>query len=75
LLLPNAKDGGEKRTCSASVWREGEWYVAQCLEVDVASRGKSEDEALENLREAIALYFGPTGAPQLRTLEVEVSAA
>lgn len=67
-----------KRTFSASVWREGDWYVAQCLEVDVASQGESEDEALENLREAIALYFeppGPTTAPQVRTLEVEVSAA
>ena len=67
-----------KRTFSASVWREGEWYVAQCLEVDVASQGESEDEALDNLREAIALYFeppGPTGVPHVRTLEVEVSAA
>jgi predicted RNase H-like HicB family nuclease len=67
-----------KRTFSASVWREGDWYVAQCLEVDVASQGESEDEALQNLREAIALHFeppGPTTAPQVRTLEVEVSAA
>lgn len=67
-----------KRTFSASVWREGDWYVAQCLEVDVASQGESEEEALQNLREAIALHFeppGPTTAPQVRTLEVEVSAA
>jgi predicted RNase H-like HicB family nuclease len=52
--------------------------VAQCLEVDVASQGESEEEALHNLREAIALHFeppGPTTAPQVRTLEVEVSAA
>jgi predicted RNase H-like HicB family nuclease len=48
-----------KRTFSASVWQEGVWYVAQCLEVDVAS--KSEEEALENLREAIELYFEPPG--------------
>jgi hypothetical protein len=67
-----------KRKFSASAWREGDWYVAQSLEVDVASQGESEDEALENLREAIALYFeppGPTAAPQVRTLEVEVGAA
>jgi len=24
---------------SASVWREGNWCVSQCLEVDVAIRG------------------------------------
>ncbi len=67
-----------KRTFSASVWREGDWYVAQCLEVDVASQGESEEETLQNLREAIALHFeppGPTTAPRVRTLEVEVSAA
>ncbi len=41
----------------ASLFRDGKWYVAQCLEVDVASQGKTEDEALANLREALALYF------------------
>lgn len=46
-----------KRTFTASVWQEGEWYVAQALEVDVASQGKSVDEALANLQEAIELYF------------------
>lgn len=46
-----------KRTFTASVWQEGEWYVAQALEVDVASQGKSANEALANLQEAIELYF------------------
>ena len=46
-----------KRMFTASVWQEGEWYVAQAIEVDVASQGKSADEALANLREAIELYF------------------
>ncbi len=67
-----------KQRFTASVWQEGDWFVAQCLEVDVASQGESEKEALENLREAIELYFeppGPTATPQVRTIEVEVSAA
>ncbi|HKD86450.1 MAG TPA: type II toxin-antitoxin system HicB family antitoxin [Terriglobales bacterium] len=67
-----------KRVFSASVWREGDWYVSQCLEVDVASQGKTEDEALENLKEALELYFEPPNAtrpPQIRTIEVEVGAA
>ena len=46
-----------KRTFTASVWQEGEWYVAEAIEVDLASQGKSADEALANLREAIELYF------------------
>ena len=46
-----------KRKFTASVWREGDWYVAQCLEIDVASQGKDEPEALRNLEEALELYF------------------
>lgn len=46
-----------KRTFTASIWQEDGWYVAQCLEVDVASQGATEDEALINLREAIELHF------------------
>jgi predicted RNase H-like HicB family nuclease len=60
----------------ASVWQERDWFVAQCLEVDVASQGSAEDEALANLAEALALYFEPPAAekePSIRRLEVEVS--
>lgn len=59
-----------KRTFSANIWQEGDWFVAQCLEVDVASQGRSEDEALANLREALELHFEPPRAtvfPRLRT--------
>ncbi len=44
---------------TASVSKEGNWFVAQCLEVDVASQGETEDEALGNLREALELHFEP----------------
>lgn len=42
---------------TATVTREGRWFVAQCLEVDVASQGRSERSALANLAEALELYF------------------
>ena len=32
-------------------------YVASCIENDVASQGETVDEAIENLKEAIALYY------------------
>lgn len=67
-----------QQTFSASVWREGDLYVAQCLEIDVASQGESEEKALENLREALELHFEPphaTEAPLVRTIKVEVGAA
>lgn len=42
---------------SASLWREGDWFVAQCLDVDVASQGRGEDDALANLKQALELHF------------------
>jgi predicted RNase H-like HicB family nuclease len=45
------------RSLSAAVHREEDWYVAQCLEVDVASQGPTIDESLANLAEAVALYL------------------
>jgi predicted RNase H-like HicB family nuclease len=45
------------RTFTAAVHREEDWYVAQCLEVDVASQGHTIDEALANLAEAVELYL------------------
>ena len=47
------------QTFTASLCEEEGWVVAQCLEVDVASQGKSEKEALVNLREALELCFEP----------------
>ena len=67
-----------KRPFAATVWREGDWYVSQCLELDVASQGETEDQALENLKEALELYFEApraTRLPRIRTIEVEVGAA
>ena len=63
---------------SASVWQEGKWFVSQCLEVDVASQGKTEEEALANLREALTLHFQPptaTDTPKIATVQVDVRAA
>ena len=42
---------------TVAITREGQWYVARCLEVEVASQGESLDRALDNLREALELYF------------------
>ena len=39
------------------VYPEGDLFIARCLDIDVASDGATEAEALANLREAIELYF------------------
>lgn len=48
---------------TAAVTHEGPWYVARCLEVEVASQGKTSEEALENLKEALELYFEDVEGP------------
>lgn len=39
------------------VWKEDKWFVAKSIEVEVASQGKTQKEALSNLKEALFLYF------------------
>jgi predicted RNase H-like HicB family nuclease len=39
------------------VYREGKYFVSQCLNVDVSSFGETIEEAIANLKEAIELYF------------------
>ena len=42
---------------TAIIQREGDGFVALCPELDVASQGDSIEEAKENLREALELFF------------------
>lgn len=61
------------------VYHEGQHFVAQCLNVDVASFGDTEAEALANLQEALELYFEdapasdatPVDAPEVRALTLQ----
>lgn len=39
------------------VYQEGKYYVSQCLNVDVSSFGKTIDEAVRNLQDALELYY------------------
>ena len=39
------------------LYREGKYFVAQCLNVDVSSFGKTIKEAQNNIKEALELYF------------------
>ncbi len=47
----------KKENLQNIVWKEGDQYVALCLNVDVSSCGDTRDEAIENLNEALELYF------------------
>lgn len=51
------------------VYKEGNHYVAQCLNIDISSFGDNEDQALANLQEALELYYEDTS--QLLKTEVD----
>jgi predicted RNase H-like HicB family nuclease len=65
---------------SAVVRREDGLYVALCPEFDVASQGKSVEEALRNFKEALELYLededvekpAETEAPIVTIVKVDV---
>ena len=42
---------------TVAITKEDDWFVAKCLDNSVASQGKTIDEAVDNLREAVALYY------------------
>lgn len=66
-----------KKDLSFVIAFEDGWFVAQCLEIDVASQGETEDDAIENLRDALALHFTPpvaTVLPNVRKIRLEVAA-
>ena len=42
---------------SAILHKEGDWYVSLCPQLDIASQGKTVEEAVSNLQEAVELYL------------------
>ena len=65
----------KNQTFTASIWTEDNWFIAQCLDVDIASQGESEESALANLAEALELYFEspqPNLEPVIRKFEAKL---
>jgi len=47
----------KKYWVSIIIEREDAWFVAFCPELDIASQGKTVEEAKSNIKEAIELYL------------------
>ena len=58
--------------CTVIIQKEESWYVATDIESGVASQGKTIDESLENLREALSLYY-EDNVPEAVSNEVYVT--
>lgn len=46
--------------------REGDRYVSLCPELDIASQGDSVEEARDNLREALELFFETASPSEIK---------
>lgn len=57
------------RAIKYCVYKEPPYYVAQCLNVDVASFGESAQEAIVNLKEAVELHFEDQEMDDYRMVE------
>jgi len=42
---------------SGALLKEGKWYVSLCLDLDVASQGRTPRQARKMLAEAVTLYL------------------
>jgi len=51
---------------TAIIEREGSSYVSFCPELDIASQGDTVQEARENLREALELFFETASAEEIQ---------
>ena len=54
------------RRLTAIIEREDDWYVALCPELDVASQGRSVEEARANLTEAVELFLECASEKEIR---------
>lgn len=53
------------RRFAAVIQSEGDGYVSLCPELDIASQGDTIDEARDNLKEALQLFFESASADEI----------
>ena len=56
-----------QKQLTAIIEREDDGYVSLCPELDIASQGATIEEARENLREALELFFETASSSEIQT--------
>jgi len=57
-----------KRIIQVKIYRGEKYYVAECLDLPVVSQGKTLDEVVENVKEAIELHLEGEDLKELEIL-------
>jgi predicted RNase H-like HicB family nuclease len=50
-----------RKMIKAEIYHDGEYYCARCLDGDVFTQGKTLDQVVANLKEAIELHLSDDG--------------
>jgi len=52
----------------AEIYFDGKYYCARCLDIDVFTQGKTIDEVVDNLKEAVSLHLENENLPETSIL-------
>ncbi len=61
-----------QRQLTAIIERDGDGVVSLCPELDIASQGDSIEEARDNLREALELFFAAASPKEIKQHHPEI---
>jgi predicted RNase H-like HicB family nuclease len=67
MTIQNIGVDSMRKQLTAFIKREGDGYVSLCPELDIASQGNTIEEARENLREALELFFETASPEEIQT--------
>jgi len=56
-----------RKHLTAIIEREGDGYVSFCPELDIASQGDTIEQARDNLKEALQLFFECASKEEIKT--------
>ena len=67
--MASSAGDGEAFSEEIHLWREGQWWVIKDVETGVTTQGRTREDALDNLDEAVAGYHGVGKPPSEADLE------
>lgn len=68
-FMRNNSEPKKQHRLNVVITQEKDWFVIRCLEIDVVSQGRSVEEAIKNIKEAIELYIESFGCENIPLVE------
>ena len=53
-----------KHSIKFEIFHDGEYYCARCFDFDIFTQGSTLDETIDNIKEAVSLYFEESDAKE-----------